>query len=158
MEKFLSFNDTVLSLMGADDKLSKKDLSAELYESNKTKIEVKKRLATINERLAHVNEPISPPSPNPGTINPTQHQNSPVRVSLPKLEVRKFGENISEWQEFWDSFESAIDKNETLADVDKFCYLRGLLVGSARSAIARFGLTSGNYKAATDMLKKNNDM
>ena len=81
--------------MEDDDKLREKDLSAELYESNKTKIEVKTRLATINERLAHVNDPVSPPNLNPGTINPTQHQNSSVRARLPKLEVRKFGGSIS---------------------------------------------------------------
>ena len=49
---------------------------------------------------------------------------------MPKLEVWKFGGNISEWQEFWDSFESAIDRNETLAEIDKF------------------------YKAAIQLLKK----
>ena len=68
---------------------------------------------------------------------------TPVRARLPKLEVRKFGANIGEWQEFRDSFESAIDKNSTLA-------VRGLLVEPARSAIAGFALTSANYKAATD--------
>lgn len=102
----------------------------------------------------HVNDPVSPPSPNLGTINPTQHQNFSVRVRLPKLEVQKFGGNISEWQEFWDSFKSATDKNETLADVGRLSYLQGLLVGPARSAIAGVALISANYKAATDLLKK----
>ena len=58
------------------------------------------------------------------------------------------------WQEFWDSFESAIDRNATLAEVDKFSYLRGLLVEPGRSAIAGFALTWANYKVATDLLKK----
>ena len=73
---------------------------------------------------------------------------------LPKLEVRKFGGNIGEWEEFWESFESAINKNSTLTDVDKYSYLRGLLVELARSAIAGFALMSANYKAATELLKR----
>ena len=73
---------------------------------------------------------------------------------LPKLEVRKFGGNIGEWEEFWESFESAINKNSTLSDVDKYSYLRGLLVELARSAIAGFALMSANYKAATELLKR----
>ena len=76
------------------------------------------------------------------------------RARLQKLEVRNFGGIISEWPQFWDSFESAIHKNEVLADVDKFSCLRGLLVGPARSAIAGFAITSANYKAATDLLKR----
>ena len=53
-------------------------------------------------------------------MNPPQHKNSSVRARLPKLKVRKFGGNISARQEFWDSFESAINRNETLAEIDKF--------------------------------------
>ena len=52
----------------------------------------------------------------PGSSTPT----APIQARLPKLEVQKFGGNIGEWQEFWDSFESAIDKNLTLADINKF--------------------------------------
>ena len=144
--------------MEADDTLTEEDLTAGLYESNKMKIEVRKRLAAINERLTSVHQPVLPPSPSPEVISPamnlSQHQSLSVRARLPKLEVRKFGGIISEWQESWDSFESAIHKNEALADVDKFSPLRGLLVGPVRSVIAGFALTSANYKAATDLLKR----
>lgn len=158
LEKFVDLSVAILALMEEDDTLTEEDLTAELYESNKMKIDVRKRLAAINERLTSVHQPVLPPSPSPEVtppaMNPPQHQSPSVRARLPKLEVRKFGGVISEWQEFWDSFESAIHKNEALADVDKFSYLRGLLVGPARSAIAGFALTSANYKAATDLLKR----
>ena len=158
LEKFVDLSVAILALMEADNTLTEEDLTAELYESNKMKIEVRKRLAAINERLTSVHQPVLPPSPSPEVtppaMNPPQHQSPSVRARLPKLEVRKFGGVISEWQEFWDSFESAIHKNEALADVDKFSYLRGRLVGPARSAIAGFAITSANYKAATDLLKR----
>ena len=73
---------------------------------------------------------------------------------LPKLKVKKFSGRIQEWQEFWDSFESAIDKKESLAAVDKFEYLRSLVVEPARSTIAGFSPTSANYTAAVEVLKK----
>ena len=76
-----------------------------------------------------------------------------VRVKLPKLEVRKFSGKLEEWQEFWYSFESAIDSNDSLSNVDKFSYLRGLLLEPARSC-AGFALTSANYEAAVELLKK----
>ena len=111
------------------------------------------RIARIRERLAAETHPtstpivqsqplVSPPlvvqqSPEiaEGQQNPAPHPSSSIRAKLPKLDVRKFGGKISEWQEFWDSFESAIDKNEALADVDKFSYLRGLLIEPARSPL-----------------------
>ena len=69
------------------------------------------------------------------------------------MEVRKFVRKIGEWQEFWDSFESAIHLNDSLSKVDKFSYLRGLLVGPARSSIAGFAFTSTNYKLAVELLR-----
>ena len=56
-----------------------------------------------------------------------------AKVRLPKLEVKKFSGKLQEWQEFWDSFENSIDRNESLAAVDKFAYLRGLLLEPAKS-------------------------
>ena len=55
------------------------------------------------------------------------------QIKIPKLEVRKFSGKLEEWQDFWDSFVSAIHSN-----VDIFSYLRGLPLEPARSAIAGF--------------------
>lgn len=62
------------------------------------------------------------------------------KAKLAKVETKKFRGRIQEWQEFWDFFESAIDKNESLAPVDKFAYLRSLVVKPASSTIAGFSL------------------
>ena len=59
------------------------------------------------------------------TVTVTQPKNVSVRVKLSKLEVNKFRGSFFEWQEFWDAFQSAIDKNDGLSDVDKFSYLWG---------------------------------
>jgi len=59
-------------------------------------------------------------------------QTAIVQAKLPKLVVRKFGENTSKWLEFWDPFERAINKNETLAKIDKFSYFEGFLIEQVR--------------------------
>ena len=89
------------------------------------------------------------------TSHPYPHANnksSTVRVRLP--ETKRFTGKVEEWQEFWDSFESAIHTNSKLSPVDKFSYLRELLVGAARTSIAGLALTSANYEAAIDILKR----
>lgn len=119
----------------------------------------------INEKLTTLNvlpsAMISAPASNPLNSSLTENAASPgtsansktARVKLPKLEVCKFVGKLEEWQEFWDSFESAIHLNNSLSKVDKFSYLRGLLVGLARSAIAGFTLTSAIYESAVEFLK-----
>ena len=125
----------------------------------------------IDERLtATSNVPHPTPStsqvvslPPASNQNGAQNMSSPVttsgnqktvRVKLPKLEVQKFSRRLEQWQEFWDCCESAIHLNESLSDVDKFSYLRGLLLEPARSAIAGFSLTAANYAAAVELLKR----
>ena len=77
-----------------------------------------------------------------------------VRVKLPKLEIKKFSGKIHEYQEFWDSFRSAIHENDELADVDKLKYLKGYLEEPARSVIGGLPMTDSNYTIAVELLKK----
>ena len=96
--KYANLSDDILEIMEADEKVTDEELTAELYESNKMKIDIKTRLAAINERLTSQNAPelVFQPSPSPPIVNPPQQQSSSVRARLPKLEVREFGGNISE--------------------------------------------------------------
>ena len=52
------------------------------------------------------------------------------------------------------TFESAIDKNPTLSDIDKFNYLNSLLENTAADTISGLTLTSGNHNEAIVILKK----
>ena len=44
-------------------------------------------------------------------------------VKLPKLVIEKFYGDVSKWQYFWEQFESAVHKNQSLTKTDKFSYL-----------------------------------
>ena len=139
-------------------------MAEEIERSGRLKADATQRLAAVEERLNEQASPIatlftphpSQASPSPGqSFNQPGTQQKTVRAKLPKLEVRKFSGKIGEWQEFWDSFESAIHLNDGLSNVDnKFSYLRSLLMEPARSAIGGFALTSANYESAIELLKK----
>ena len=151
----------------ADEKSTEEDITAEIDRDARLKADVLQRLAAIDEKLTVLqpgfcesqNMSWSPSSPlNQNVVKngatSSSANSKAVRVKLPKLEVLKFSGKLEEWQEFWDSFESAIHSNDSLSNVDKFSYLRGLLLEPARSAITGFALTSANYKAAVELLKK----
>ena len=57
------------------------------------------------------------------------------------------------FRSFWDSFDSAINKNPSLSAVDKFNYLHTLLEGPAARSIQGLALSEANYPAAIDILK-----
>ncbi len=75
-------------------------------------------------------------------------------MRLPKLSIRPFNGDITQWTTFWDSFKSSIHENPTLSDIDKFNYLRSLLERSARESIGGLTLTAPNYKEAVSILKE----
>ena len=52
------------------------------------------------------------------------------------------------WQQFYDTFEAAIDKNENLSNVQKFTYLQGYLEEPALKCIEGMTLSNENYTQA----------
>ena len=75
------------------------------------------------------------------------------KVRLPKLEIRNFDGNPLEFRGFWDIFDSSVNSDSELSDIDKFTYLRSLLQGPARDLISGLGLTATNYKKALELLE-----
>ena len=76
------------------------------------------------------------------------------KVKLSEMVIKKFSGSPQEWQEFWDSYKSAVHENEELSDIDKFSYLRHLLEDSTRKAISGLELTATNYKEAAKLPEK----
>ena len=105
--------------------------------------------------MAGFEEMQGPGSPSQsGITTQSSHQMNQPSVKLPKLNLKKFRGDITTWSTFWDTFESAIDKNPSLSDIDKFNYLNSLLENTAADAISGLTLTSGNYNEAIVILKK----
>ena len=66
---------------------------------------------------------------------------------------KNYDGKIINWQTFWDQFESSIDGQENVTDIEKFGYLRNLLCNSTRETISGITLTSENYKNAIQLLR-----
>ena len=76
------------------------------------------------------------------------------KAKLPKLVLPKFRGEATQWQNFWDSFNSAIHANPHLSLIDKFNHLHSLLEGHAARAIQGLTRTEANYKSAIEILHK----
>ena len=63
-------------------------------------------------------------SPCFSQINNNVKSNEGAKVKLPKLELKSFSGNYDEWQNFWDIFESAVNRNTDISRIQKFTYLK----------------------------------
>ena len=54
--------------------------------------------------------------------NNGQRATDKATIKLPKLELIKFDHNLLKWQEFWDSFDTTVNRNPSLEDIDKLNY------------------------------------
>ncbi|UYV60499.1 hypothetical protein LAZ67_1001330 [Cordylochernes scorpioides] len=75
-------------------------------------------------------------------------------VKLPKLTMERFYGEISQWLNFWNAFDSSINRNEHLTKIDKFNYLKAYLGGTAAQTVEGFCLSEKNYDKAVELLKK----
>ena len=164
LENLTELDQEILNLLQEKEEVEDELLLKEIEESGEMRAKVKARLSELEQLVKPVSEPPASPVPTfqSPLIHSPVHVNSDsflgpaqqsVKVKLPKLRPKKFSGKVSEWQEFWDSFESSIHKNDTLSDVDKFSYLRSMVTEPTSSAIAGFALTSANYEAALNVLK-----
>lgn len=82
---------------------------------------------------------------------------NPAQACFPKIELPHFDGNEDKWEAFFELFESLVNQNEFLPEIQKFHYLRSSLRGSASKLIETLSLTSDNYNIALDLLKERYD-
>ena len=83
----------------------------------------------------------------------TRSITNPNIVKLPRIELKRFNGDPTCWQTFIDSFESAVDKNEQLTEVEKMNYLINLVQCDAEATVKGLTLSHDNYKIALKLLK-----
>ena len=96
----------------------------------------------------HVNNKVESKLATDGSYNELNHC-----VKLPPIDLPKFDGNYLNWRSFEDSFVAFVDKNESLSDVQKLCYLRSKLKNEAFDLIKSLDTTSNNYKIALDLIR-----
>ena len=149
LPELTKLDDEILDIISANEDESAEEIAKEIEESGNLRWGIK---TTVGRIVALLDErSVSSTRASPGNSADAAAATNAVR--LPKLEVKKFSGKVDEWQTFWDNFECAIHKNNSLAEIDKFSYLRGLVEGKASAAIAGFALTAANYDAAVELLK-----
>ena len=114
---FLSKIDEEISLLCELD-----DIEREVEESEATTAKIIECKRRIDDNL-RTNSNIHPSSP----IHSEASAVSSGRTRLPKLVLPKFKGDVTKWSGFWESFDSAVNRNPDITKIDKFNYLHSLL-------------------------------
>ena len=122
------------------------ELTKEIEEADAFKENIFRALAKIDSNLREHSRTEASDRPSRASAS--------SQAKLPKLELRPFNGDVTQWMTFWDSFKSAVHDNSSISDVDKFNYLRSLVERSAKEAIAGLTLSSANYHEAICILEK----
>ena len=109
------------------------------------------RVITRSQHLISKFQPDSQRSVSP---NPNLQPTNNIQVKLPTLEIPNFDGEITQWPNFYNTFESLIHENKTLSDVQKLQYLKSCLKKEAGNIISDLCINNENYKVALELLKK----
>lgn len=94
----------------------------------------------------------SAPTPSGRTAHAQANINTDVK--LPAMEIPHFHGGYKQWSEFYDIFNTLVDANSTLSDIQKFYYLKAALKGSAADVIHSLEVSATNYQEAWTLLKE----
>jgi hypothetical protein len=146
MDDLKTTDERILELMSADETVEEGLIAEEVDSASDVILSVNEVLFGINKLLRSKVD-----GEGGGGDEVSTFSSSRLRVKLPKIELEKFSGDPKKWISWWDSFDSVIHKND-LSNVDKFNYLRSLLMGDALSAIAGLSPSNENYKNAIEIL------
>ncbi|EYC39803.1 hypothetical protein Y032_0640g1017 [Ancylostoma ceylanicum] len=78
-------------------------------------------------------------------------------IQLRKLELTPFDGDISQFHDFWCTFDTAVHSNPNLTTSAKYLYLKSLLKGDSALILKGFQSTPENYPIVIDALKRRYD-
>lgn len=117
---------------------------------DKVEVLYKAREAEALGRSREASLRTSTPERHNDTLNVSHYH--PVR--LPQLTITPFSGALEEWQNFNDSFTSAVHNHPSLSPVEKMQHLKNALQGDAAKLICALPTTNANYPIALDALKE----
>lgn len=76
-----------------------------------------------------------------------------TQIKLPTLLLPNFNGEYDQWLNFYDTFKSLINDNESLTNIQSFHYLRSALKGETLLTIQSIEVSVENYEVAWGFLK-----
>ena len=122
---------------------------ARLRELNKIKVDFEVKRDMLIASTTNLNPNLQAPTANVATNPVTVSTNS---IPLPPLKLKNFSGRAVDWPEFWELFDSVVNKSTT-SEIQKLSYLKSLVEGEAGKLIGGLVLSDANFEVAINLLK-----
>ena len=136
IEKVENLDEQISSLITEDEAITQEITQAGEYNFS------------VRVDIHKLNEAITAALPSTSYIPPKS-----VGVKLPKLNIKKFDGDFTQWNSFWDIYEASVHRRTDIEGVEKFTYLKGLLEGDALKLVEGFNLEARYYDEAVKLLQ-----
>ena len=121
MELFAALNETILA------QVEEENIEGEIADSSEFMDEIDICLTTLEDvSRVEIGNVVAPPTQaalpqqDQQLDGSTHGSGGGSKVRLPKLHLPSFDGNFKDWSAFWDSFDSAINSNQSLTSIEKF--------------------------------------
>lgn len=111
-------------------------------------------LAKLNALLDALHPDPSASSTPTRDLSTSMHKNEAKFQRLPRINIKPFSGETSEYMPFINMFNSVVHNNDSLNSCDKLYYLTTYLCGEALDVIKHLPLTPDNYTIALNLLKQ----
>lgn len=91
---------------------------------------------TLASSVASLN--LGPVTPAPPSLTHT--------VKLPAIRMEPFSGDVETWTRFWERFQSSVDSNPSISNIDKHVYLRGYLEEEPKNLVDGIPITADAYE------------
>jgi hypothetical protein len=78
-------------------------------------------------------------------------------VKLPTIKLEPFSGDIESWPRFWEQFQSTIDTNHSVSQINKHVFLRGYLDREPKHLVDGIAVTADNYETKLILQAKYGD-
>ena len=133
-------DDDVLQL------LDETKFDEDIDEATNVSLKLTRNIAVVENYLPKIQKKEKKP------IEMTGATNSTTGVKLPKIYIKKFSGDPTAWQQFFETFNATVHKNDKISNIEKFSYLKGYLTGAAEKCIEGLSLSNDNYEEAIKLL------
>ena len=126
--------------------------AADIYVSSPTRVDICEQVDQVQHGFRSTRSQNGFRS-SPDRVSLSEMNVSHAGVRLPKINLPKFDGDITRFIHFWQSFECAVHRNDSIPIINKLNYLFSLLEGPAYRAVEGLEFQERNYENVIDVLK-----
>ena len=126
--------------------------AADIYVSSPTRVDICEQVDQVQHGFRSTRSQNGVRS-SPDRVSLSEMNVSHAGVRLPKINLPKFDGDITRFNHFWQSFECAVHRKDSIPIINKLNYLFSLLEGPAYRAVEGLEFQERNYENVIDVLK-----